>query len=295
VAGLCANGVQCPANLRARRSHPNTRLTMTEIVDFLVRHGEVVLAAYVFADQIGVPVPAVPVLLAAGGLAALGKLSLPIAVAGSVIASLVADLVWYAAGRLRGSRVVGFLCRVSLEPDSCVRRTENLFLRYGVRSLLIAKFVPGLSTVAPPLAGVVGVGLTRFVLCSAGAALLWAAAWMGIGYAAGDALERAAAYAGNIGAVLGAALALVISGSIAVKWVQRRRFLKSLEIARIDAEELKKRLAAGEALAVIDLRAALDVEADPWSIPGAVRITAEELEQRHTELPRDAEIVLYCS
>jgi membrane protein DedA with SNARE-associated domain len=268
---------------------------VSEALNFLLRHGEITLFVYVLADQLGLPLPAVPVLLGAGGLAAVGKLSFPLAVAGSVAASLAADLVWYSVGRLRGGRVLGLLCRLSLEPDSCVRRTETLFLRHGVRSLLFAKFVPGLSTVAPPLAGVVGVALPRFVLYSAGAALLWAGAWMGIGYGVGGALERTAVHAGNVGTLLGATLGAVIAGWVIVKWVGRRRFLKGLEVARISADELKVRLETGHGVMIVDLRTALDSEADPWIIPGAVRITAEELERRHAELPRDAEIVLYCS
>jgi hypothetical protein len=142
---------------------------------------------------------------------------------------------------------------------------------------------------------VVGVGLTRFVLYSAGAALLWAGAWMGIGYAVGDALEHAALHASNAGTVLGAALGAVIVVFVGVKWIQRRRFLKRLAGARISPDELKRRMEAGDGLVIVDLRTAIDADAEPWLIPGAVRISAEALEQRQVELPRGAEVVLYCS
>lgn len=265
------------------------------MVDFLFRHAEAVLFAYVFADQIGVPIPAVPVLLAAGGLAAAGKLDLPLALGLSIVASVLADLVWYLAGRLRGSRVLGILCRVTLEPDSCVRRTETLFLRYGMRSLLVAKFVPGLSTIAPPLAGIVGVGIVRFVLYSGGAALLWAGAWMGIGYALGDALSRMARHVNNFGALLAVAIAVVLATYVAFKWMQRRRFLSQLRVSRIESTELKQKLDAGEDVLVVDVRTALDVQRAPYVIPGAIRLTPEELERRPPELARSAEIVVYCS
>jgi membrane protein DedA with SNARE-associated domain len=268
---------------------------VSDILAFLVRHGEVFLFLYVFADQVGLPLPAVPMLLAAGGLAGAGRLSFPVAVVLSVIASLLADLIWYLIGRLRGSRVLGLLCRVSLEPDTCVRRTENLFLRHGVRSLLFAKFIPGLSTVAPPLAGIVGVSVLRFSLYSAAAAFLWTGAWMSVGYLAGNALERVAARAGHFGTILAAALAAVVAGYVIFKWIQRRRFLRSLRIARISPAELKARLDGGEALLIVDLRTAIDVEATPYAIPGAVRVAAEDLEYRHPDLPRDRDIVLYCS
>jgi membrane protein DedA with SNARE-associated domain len=268
---------------------------MTGALAFLFRHAEAMLFAYVFADQVGVPIPAVPVLMAAGGLAAGGRLNLPLALGLSVAASLAADVIWYLAGRVRGSRVLGFLCRVSLEPDSCVRRTETIFLRYGVSTLLVAKFIPGLSTVAPPLAGVVGVGPVPFLLYSAGAALLWASAWMGLGYALGDALERAAVHVGSFGAVLGAALGVAVVLYVAVKWRQRRRFLQSLQMARIEPEELKRKLDAGEDVLVVDVRTALDVQQAPHVIPGAVRLTPEELERRPPAPERAAEVIVYCS
>ena len=151
---------------------------MSDFLAFVVQHGEIVLFLYVLADQLGVPIPAAPILLAAGGLAAAGRLSLPGAVGLGVLASLVADLIWYTVGRLRGSRVLGLLCRVSLEPDTCVRQTENVFLRHGVRFLLFAKFVPGLGTLGPPLAGIVRVGVLRFAIYSATGAFLWVGAWM---------------------------------------------------------------------------------------------------------------------
>src|SRR5262245_5727538 len=216
------------------------------MVEFLLRHGELVLFAYVLADQLGVPIPASPVLLAAGGLAAAGKLNLPLALGLAVVGSLLADLAWFTAGRLQGNRVLGLLCRISLEPDSCVRRTEMMFLRFGLRSLLVSKFIPGFSTIAPPLAGIVGVGIARFALYSAGGALLWAGLWMGIGHVVGDALGRVSARINHFGALVGTTIGLAIVGYVAFKWIQRRRFLRQLQVSRIEPAELKRRLDAGE-------------------------------------------------
>ena len=190
---------------------------MSDFLAFVIQHGEIVLFLYVLADQLGVPIPAAPILLAAGGLAAAGRLSLPGAVGLGVLASLVADLTWYTVGRLRGSRVLGLLCRVSLEPDTCVRRTENVFLRHGVRFLLFAKFVPGLGTLGPPLAGIVRVGVLRFSIYSAAGAFLWAGAWMTLGYGAGQAVERVVTRAGQLGAILVVALAAVIVGYVVLQ------------------------------------------------------------------------------
>ena len=268
---------------------------MSDFLAFVLQHGEIVLFLYVLADQLGVPIPAAPVLLAAGGLAATGRLSLPGAVGIGVLAALVADLIWYTVGRLRGRRVLNLLCRVSLEPDTCIRRTEDVFLRHGLRFLLFAKFVPALGTVGPPLAGMVGVGVLRFAIYSAAGSFLWAGAWMTVGYGAGQAVERVVTHAGRLGAILAVALGAVIVGYVAFKWIWRRRFLRSLRIARVSPEDLKARLDRGEPLLIVDLRTTLDVEAVPYVIPGAIRLAAEDLERGARELPRDRDVILYCS
>ncbi|HET9297030.1 MAG TPA: DedA family protein, partial [Candidatus Binatia bacterium] len=117
-------------------------LSLEEAADFLIRHGYVVLFGWVLIEQLGLPIPAAPLLIAAGALARAGKMNLTFALTLAFIAVILADLFWYSLGRYRGGRILKLLCRISLEPDSCVRRTENLFIRHGVRSLLVAKFIP---------------------------------------------------------------------------------------------------------------------------------------------------------
>jgi membrane protein DedA with SNARE-associated domain len=269
---------------------------MSDTVQVLLQYGYVVLFAFVLAEQIGLPIPAVPVLLGIGALAGAGRMSPALALGVALAASLPPDVVWYELGRRRGGRVLGLLCRISLEPDSCVRRTENLFMRHGRRALLIAKFIPGLSTIAPPLAGMVGVARREFILLDGVGALVWAAAWIGLGYVFSGALELAASRAAGLGnyalVVLGAALATYV----VIKFVQRRRLFRSLRMAQITADELKRRLDSRDGdLIIIDTRSALDVNAAPYTIPGAMWIAAEEIGRRHHEVPRDREIVLYCS
>jgi hypothetical protein len=191
--------------------------------------------------------------------------------------------------------VLRLLCKISLEPDSCVRRTENVFLRYGVRALLVTKFVPGLGAVAPPLAGVVGVSAPRFALYSTLGALLWGGTWTGLGYLAGDAVKRLPYQGQRVGPALAVLVAVGVVGYVMIKWIRRRRFLRSLWIARISPEELNRDLESGTPTLVVDLRTDLDVGAAPYVIPGALRIAAEELERRHAEIPRDREVVVYCS
>ena len=268
---------------------------MNETIHFLIEHGYALLFAWVLLEQIGLPVPAIPLLLAAGALAGSGRMDLALAVGLAVIAALVADLFWYYLGRYRGSRVLKLLCRISLEPDSCVRRTEEVFTRHGAHSLLIAKFVPGLNTAAPPLAGIFRMPVSRFMLFDGLGAFVWAATCAGLGYLFSDQLEQIAAYALR----WGSSLVVVLVGSLAAyvlwKYVQRQRFLYRLRIARISPKELLERLTAGDEVMIVDLRQPLDVEALPYMVPGAIRMAMEELEKRHQEIPRDRDIVLYCS
>ena len=269
---------------------------MDGVIRFLLAYGYTVLLACVLAEQIGLPIPAVPVLLGVGALAGSGKMSIMAALGVAVVASLLPDLAWYELGRQRGARVLGMLCRISLEPDSCVRRTENLFIRHGRRTLLIAKFLPGLSTIAPPLAGIVGIGRGQFVLLDSAGALIWSGAWLGVGYLFKDAIEVVAAEAAKLGNWLGVAIGAVLAGYIVTKYIQRRRFMRSLRVARITPEELKRRMdERDESLVIIDTRCSIDVEATPYMIPGARWIVAEEIDRRRDEIPTDREIVVYCS
>ncbi len=270
-------------------------LTVDEAIQFLVRQGYTVLFVWVLVEQIGLPLPAIPLLLAAGALAGAGRLNIAIAIGVAVLAALLSDIVWYQIGRHRGSRVLQLLCRISLEPDWCVRRTEDVFARHGARSLLVAKFIPGLNTVAPPLAGIFRMRLPRFLLFDSLGALLWAGGFAGLGYLFSQQLERVAASALRLGTSLVGVLVGGLAAYIIWKYVQRQRFLRQLRIARISPEELKRKLDAGEDVVIVDLRHSLDFQAKPHTIPGALRLPVEELEQRHHEIPSNRDIVLYCT
>jgi len=269
---------------------------MKDLLPLVVQYGYAILFAFVSAEQVGLPVPAVPILLTVGALAGTGQMSLGLALGVALAASLVPDLVWYELGRRRGGRVLGLLCRVSLEPDSCVRQTESLFMRRGSGALLIAKFLPGLSTLAPPLAGIVGIARHRFVLLDAAGALLWAGAWLVVGFAFRGALEPVVAMAAQAGNRLLVVGAIALAVYVLAKFIRRSLFLRRHRMARITPDELKRRLDAGDAgVVVIDTRSALDVGVTPFAIRGALWIPAEQIERRHQEVPRDREIVLYCS
>lgn len=268
---------------------------MGEVAACLIDHGYAVVFAWVAAEQLALPVPSEPVLLAAGALAGAGLLELPVVVAVGVSASLLSDVIWYEIGRVRGSRVTRVLCGISLEPDSCVRRSQDIFARYGGGSLVVAKFVPGLNTVAQPLAGILGMRRSRFLLYDAVGALLWIGTYAGLGYLFSDQIERVAAHARHLGSwLIGLAFASLVL-YIAGKYIRRQRFIRHLRIARITPAELKGKLDAGEALMIVDLRHPLDFGADPMMVPGAVHLSPEELERRSQEIPRDRDVVLYCT
>jgi membrane protein DedA with SNARE-associated domain len=267
-------------------------LSLEQAAEFLIRHGYAVLFGWVLLEQLGLPIPAAPLLIAAGALARAGKMNLAFALALPFVALILADLFWYFLGRYRGGRILKLLCRISLEPDSCVRRTENLFIRHGVRSLLIAKFIPGLNTAAPSLAGVFRMPVRRFLIFDSLGGFFWVVTVTSLGWIFSDQLEWIAL---RLGGWLVAVLAGGLAAYVLWKFIQRRRFLRRLRIARITPKELMDKLTAGETISIVDLRQPMDIEAFPQMIPGALRIAIEEIEERHGEIPRDRDVVLYCS
>jgi membrane protein DedA with SNARE-associated domain len=264
-------------------------------VQFLLRHGYLLLFGWVLAEQLGMPVPSIPMLLAAGALVAFGKFHALPALMLPVIASLIADLVWFQLGRQKGSRVLHFLCRISIEPDSCVRNTENIFARRGARSLVIAKFVPGLSTAAPPLAGIFHMKVRRFLALDLAGIALWVGTYFGLGYVFSNQLEDVAAYALRLGVGLLVLLVAALAAWIGWKFIRRHRFISQLRVDRMTPEELKRKLDAGEEVVIVDLRGSLDFEAEPEMIPGAVHLETHELEEVKEQLAKAREVILYCT
>jgi membrane protein DedA with SNARE-associated domain len=254
-----------------------------------------VLFVSVLAEQLGVPLPSAPFLIAAGALAHSGQLSFLATVLIGCAAALIADLVWFEIGRLRGLRVLQFLCRISLEPDYCVRRAENTFSKNGAKTLVVGKFIPGVSLVAVPMAGVYGLSRWRFLVFDGLGTLLWIVAFELLGYVFSNQLEDVVAYASRFSGLLLGVLVAALVGYVGFKYAQRQRFLRSLRVARITPEELKAELDSGGDLVIVDLRHELEDAAEPRTLPGALRLPAEKLEERGVELPRGKTLVLYCS
>ena len=268
---------------------------MTDLGTLVLRHGTGFVFANVLLEQLGIPVPAVPTLVVAGALAADGRLPLGRLLLAAFVATVAADAVWFLLGRRFGQKVLKTLCRVSLSPDTCVRQTEGMFERYGLASLLVAKFIPGYSTVAPPLAGAAGVSLPRFLVFTSGGTLLWVGAALFVGILFHGAVERVLAALTGLG---GWAFVLLAGGLllyIAVKWTQRLRFYRFLRMARIGVHDLRRLIDDGSAPVIVDVRSAGARQRDPRRIPGAHTIDLDDLDAQLARLPADREIVLYCT
>lgn len=235
------------------------------------------------------------VLLAGGALAATGRLHAGLAIPLALAGTLTADLIWYEAGRRGGHRVLQMLCRIAIEPDSCVKSGKDLFGRLGAMVLLISKFVPGLNSIGQPLAGALGMPRWRFVSFDAAGAIAWVGLYFGLGYVLGDQLVVVvAALVHRLGGWI-AMIAVAAVGYLGFKVLRRQHLLRQLRIARITPEELARKMNAGEPVYVVDLRHAVEVQAQPMKIPGALRIDPGALEEGRAKIPRDRELILYCT
>lgn len=267
---------------------------MRPVLDFLIRHGYWVLFLNVLAEQMAIPVPATPVLLAMGALAGLGKFSFGAALALATLACLICDQVWYHLGRVRGHSILRLVCKVSMEPDSCVSRTKTMFAKWGPWSLVFAKFIPGLSAVAAPLAGLTRMPTWRFLIADAAGAMVWTGAYLLAGYIFRNQLEHVAESLSRFGGWIGAAALVGVGAYIGAKYSDRRRFRDGLLVSKISPRDLKLLIDAGDDVVLVDLRHELEMEGGV-KLPGALWINMDELETRHHEIPREREVVLYCS
>lgn len=259
------------------------------------QYGLIIVLINVLVDQVGLPVPAVPTLVVAGAIAANGQLVPAPLFIWSVLACLVADCGWYFIGQTYGIRVLKLLCRVSLEPDSCVGQTQTRFERWGINSLVIAKFIPGLAIIAPPLAGAMRIGWLRFIALSTVGSALWVGSALAAGMLFKNQIEAFLIHLDDIGSVAAIMIGTALAAYIAYKWWERSRFYKSLRMARIDVAELYGLMQAGAQPIIIDVRSLTARALDPRWIPGALHVPLEEMAKHIEDLPRDRDIILYCA
>jgi membrane protein DedA with SNARE-associated domain len=268
---------------------------LEELRALLAQHGLTIVFLNVLVSQLGLPLPALPMLVVSGAFLAEGTVHFAPLAAAIVLASLLGDVPWYFAGRRYGYRILRTLCRVSLEPDSCVKQTENIFARWGPPSLLLAKYIPGFSTVAPPLAGTMRVGFWRFVGYSAVAAMLWAALPLAGGFFFRREVDLFLARVETMGAGALAVVAALVVAYVAAKAVERYMLLRFLRMIRITPAELRALIDRGGRPLIVDARSPIAREADPRRIPGAVVADLGSLESVLEAVPPDREVIVYCS
>jgi membrane protein DedA with SNARE-associated domain/rhodanese-related sulfurtransferase len=268
---------------------------MPVAIDFFLKYGYWILFLWVLIEQLGVPVPSVPLLLTAGTLTATHKMSLPLVLIAIVLGSLISDSVWYVMGKKYGGAVVKLLCRLSMESNTCVRKTELYFSRRGAGALVLAKFIPGLGTVAAPIAGQTGMEYRLFAIYDIAGILLWAVTFTLGGRFFGDFLKHhpdALAWVARFGFLL---FVLLLLGFLAHRFFRQRAFLREIRLARVPPRELKEMLDHGQPVYIVDLRHPLDYLPDPRTLPGAILLSPDKLVQHCAEIPRDRDVVLFCT
>ena len=273
---------------------------MNIALEFFVHYAYFILFLWVLVEMLGVPIPSVPVLLTAGTVAATHRISGSLALVVVLAACLIGDTFWYYLGRRYGHAVLKLLCRLSFEAATCVIKTEGYFQRRGAITLLFAKFVPGLSTVAAPIAGQTGMPYPRFVVYDLAGSAVWSLAYLLAGFFFGDLAKRSAAFFAVLGHFAVLIFVLMVFGLMFWKFWKQRSFLLSVRELRLEPAELFQMIETAERQGnippfIVDLRHPLDYLPDPRVVPGAVRVSPSELTAHSSQLPRDRDLILYCT
>lgn len=270
---------------------------MDDLLPLISRHGYFLLAAFCFAEAIGLPLPAGLALLTAGAVAAYGKLHLYSVIGLSFAVMLTGDLILYYTGRVSGWALLGLLCRLSANPETCILRSAEYFYRRGKQTLLFAKFIPGINTMSPPLAGSMKMRLGQFLQFDSLGVLIYVSAYAFAGYVFSDflrAITRGVRSAGSAAeVVLGVGVAAYLAYRI---WIYRKYRMLDV-VPRVPVEELARRLASDEAQSVVvaDVRSHGYYDAESQRIAGSVRLEPNNLDEEIKNLPHDREIYLYCT
>ncbi len=264
---------------------------MKSILHLLTSHPYAILLASALLERIGLPLFLSPVLVGAGALAAAGQMRLDLGFWVALLACIIGDVLWFEAGRIRGDSVLSTLCKISFEPDTCVRKSKVFLEKGASRTIFLGKWLPGVSHIIPAVAGLGGVSRRQFLIANTGGTAVFVLALMLAGYLPVEHI-RLMPRIGSV--VFEAGLALVV-GNVLVKYVQRRRFFKELYKSRITPQDLRELIDSGTRVVIVDLRHPLDSIADPRGIPGAIRMLPDDVTQRASTLPVDEDIVLYCT
>jgi membrane protein DedA with SNARE-associated domain len=262
-------------------------------MELLQKYGYSLVFLNIFLEQIGFPIPAAPILILAGAFSATGMFSFPVALICAAIGCFLGDLFWYQVGRQKGRGVLKTLCRLSLSPDSCVRKTESSFLRYGMNLLLFAKFIPGLNTVATPMAGMSHSGFFSFLWRDVTGTLLYCSAYLFAGFIFEKRVFEITEFLENVGRSFGLLILIAIALYVIIKFARLKHLQKRLYKDRISPEDLYSRIQAGELLTLVDLRSSIQEGA--LKLPGALQIHPDEIDQHVSRLDREKWIVMYCT
>ena len=262
---------------------------------FFAEYGLAAVFGFVLIEQLGAPIPALPILLVAGAKTIENPVQGVYALAVAILACTVADSAWFWAGRRYGYRVLKLLCRVAISPDSCVSRAEDAYERRGVATLVIAKFVPGLATAAPPVAGALGLRTSSFLLFNALGAALWSGTALVLGLLFHGQIDWLMERLADLGGYATLLLAVLLALYVAYRVWDRWRFLRTLRTARVSVDELYGMMNRGEDPMVLDVRSRAHRTLDGRSIPGALAVDLDNLDSTLAEIPRDREVVVYCA
>jgi membrane protein DedA with SNARE-associated domain len=267
---------------------------MNSINEFLIHYGYLLVFSVVLGEKLGLPLPSGTLLILAGALAGGRELNFTVLFLLAVIACLMSDQTWYQFGRHRGGSLLPSLCRISLNPDSCVRRTQNIFYRHGAKSLLVVKFFPGVNALAAPLSGILRMTLFRFLLFDFLGSCLWVGVFTSLGYLLSDEIELVVAYVSRVGVFLWGLIIFILLLYMVGHYVQRQRIAHQLHMARISPEELKQKMEASEELLILDVRNPIEFNNDPQMIPGALYLPLEKFQENPPDFYSGREVILYC-
>ena len=267
--------------------------------DLVVQYGPALVFANVLAASLGLPVPAMPCLVLFGAMSAMHPATVGTQLASvlilAIVATLIGDSAWYLAGRIYGGNTLKTLCKLSLSRDTCVKKTERFFGRWGVRVLAVAKFVPGLAIVSIPMAGAMGTTYRTFLTYDGIGAALWSGTGLIIGAIFAPQIDMLMAGAGRLGRMAGVIILVLLLLYATYRWIRRRQLINKLATARMEIDELDKLIEAGKPPVLFDIRSREKRKLDPYVIPGTQFADERQLNDIIAKYTPDQKLVIYCS
>lgn len=267
---------------------------MANLILLLQEYGVLIVFGVVLVEQIGMPIPAFPVLIVAGAMSVDGDTHWSAVLAVAMLACLISDSFWFRAGRFYGKRILKLLCKISLSPDYCVSQTEDNFKRWGPKALIVAKFIPGFNVIAPPLAGAMGTSRNTFLCFAVMGSLLWAGTGIAIGAFFHTSVDQLLDILSTMGTTALIVLGVLLALFVAFKYVERKRFRQSVEIERITIDDFKQLREQGHEPILVDARSVTAQMLDP-AVPGALLFNGGDPSEDIIALDKGRHIIVYCS